>query len=531
MSNLGLYSKVLPVLAVFAAVVLIRLRRRGGVVATIKGPSAPSWIFGNMTQLFLAHNYGQWEYQWQKQFGAVYRFKACFGEDRLMLSDPAALKYVLNTPTFTHPARILRTSALVFGESLVSFTGKEHRRLRGAMSNAFSATAVKSYLPIIIATAKKVADEWKVGATPGSSNTVNICEAIDHATLDITSEALLSMPINTVQNPDQPIARTNILSSGFNRSKVTLFSDFLVPYIPDALFKQLLNTPIEAMKAVSKFMSVTQVIMDEKTRKISPTGPESDVQDMLSIMVNGRQGSGAKISQSEAIHQIRILLIAGQDPPSVCLAWTLYHLAKDPAFQAKVREEILAAREAANGGDLDYDSLPHLTAILKESLRVYPPNPITERVAQEDSVIPLAFEVTTSTGERLTQIPVKKGQSVMVAMGSYQRLEAVWGPDAEQFRPSRWLNNADAATGTKRPALGPAVPPYAELLSFIGGQRACLGWRFGILVVQAVICELLTQFQLTLPKDSSVRARYWGTEELPVTPEGVKGVMVSVTRI
>ncbi|KAJ7086788.1 cytochrome P450 [Mycena belliarum] len=533
MDNLGLYFKIAPIAAVLAAVLFIRLRRRDPLIASIRGPASPSKLIvqflGNMTQLFLAHNYGQWEYKWLKQFGSVYRVKACFGEDRLIVADPQAIKHILNTQTFMHPPRILRTGALVFGESLVSFIGKEHRRLRAGMSNGFSPNAVRSFLPIIIETAKKVAQEWKVPSAPGSSNTVNISEAIDHATLDITSEggqscafqwagcylfriALLGMPINTVQNPNQPIAKTNIL-------------DFFVPYIPEFIFRHLLSLPMDSMRAVSKFVNVTQKIIDKKTQEGNATGFEKDEHNMLNMMgmLEVQTLELYKISRREAINQIRILLIAGQDPPSVLLAWTLYHLAKYPEFQSKVREEIRAAREAADGQDLEYDNLTYLTAILKETLRVFPPNPITERVATEDSVLPLAFEVTTSTGERLKQIPIRKGQSSMVAMGSYNRLDSVWGPDAEQFRPERWLE----ADTDKRPALGPATPP----MSFIGGQRACLGWRFGLLMAQAILCELLSEFTFSLPKNSSVRARYWGTEELPVTPEGVKGVMVSVTRI
>ncbi|KAJ7355269.1 hypothetical protein DFH08DRAFT_496964 [Mycena albidolilacea] len=53
----------------------------------------------NMTRLKLPP-YGRYELDWQKIYGPVHRFKGCFGQDRLMISDPVALQYILNSPQF-----------------------------------------------------------------------------------------------------------------------------------------------------------------------------------------------------------------------------------------------------------------------------------------------------------------------------------------------------------------------------------------------------------------------------------------------
>ncbi|KAJ7447240.1 hypothetical protein FB451DRAFT_782447 [Mycena latifolia] len=69
------------------------LRRSPDTFATTPGPSSPSWIYGNMLQLVLAEHYGDHEFKWQKQYGPLYRVKGCFGEDRLVISDPLALRH------------------------------------------------------------------------------------------------------------------------------------------------------------------------------------------------------------------------------------------------------------------------------------------------------------------------------------------------------------------------------------------------------------------------------------------------------
>ncbi|KAJ7635205.1 hypothetical protein FB45DRAFT_743650, partial [Roridomyces roridus] len=51
---------------------------------------------GNMLQLLLSYRYGDYEFRWQKLYGALYRVKGCFGEDRLVVSDPMALQFMVN---------------------------------------------------------------------------------------------------------------------------------------------------------------------------------------------------------------------------------------------------------------------------------------------------------------------------------------------------------------------------------------------------------------------------------------------------
>ncbi|KAJ6518518.1 cytochrome P450 [Mycena vulgaris] len=514
---------ILVVFAVLSTSLLIRTWRRPSLVGTVPGPASPSWIFGHMIELFFAHNYGDYEYRWQKEYGPLYRVKGCFGEDRLIVSDPLAMKHILNTPTFTRPRRILRSSNLVFGKSVVSFEGQEHRRIRTAMGAGLSTSVVRSFLPIFIDVAKKIVHEWDPSCAPGAQVTLNISEVLDRATLDIISEAGLGMPVNTVQNPDHPLARANVLSSAFVRTRTSILIENLVPYIPEFVFRQTLHLPIAAMRAVSEFRRVTRRVMAEKTDEFNAVS--TDKPDMFNIIRTGRPGAAKnKITPQEIINQIPIVVVAGQDPCSVLLAWSLYGLASDPAFQTKVRAEVQTALAAAEGRKLDYDALPHLNALIKETLRVYPPNPITERCATEDSVLPLAYEITTSTGNRISELPVKKGQTVMVAMASYQRFEDLWGSDADQFKPARWIDGD--------PCKGLALGPYSHLMSFIAGHSGCIGWRFALLEAQAIIAELVTAFSFTLPTDgSTVRSRYWGTEEIPVTTEGLKGVMLSVRRI
>jgi hypothetical protein len=94
-----------------------------------------------MRQLMLASRFGDYEFQWLKRYGPVYRLNGCFGvsycspelllklsfpqQDRLMVADPTALQYILNSPSFYRSPLKDNIAYLLFGEkSVISARGR-----------------------------------------------------------------------------------------------------------------------------------------------------------------------------------------------------------------------------------------------------------------------------------------------------------------------------------------------------------------------------------------------------------------------
>jgi len=109
-------------------------------------------------------------------------------------------------------------------------------------------------------------------------------------------------------------------------------------------------------------------------------------------------------------------------------------------------------------------------------------------VAKRDDVIPLAFPVTTKSGTQISSIPITKGTQIDIAVDVYNRLPSVWGPDADQWNPERFLNLKQTSLGV-----------YSNLMTFGGGIRSCIGWQFAVIEMQIFAVALLENFEFSLP--------------------------------
>ncbi|KAJ7768869.1 cytochrome P450 [Mycena metata] len=497
----------------FIVLIYLIFRRRRSTIHNIPGPPSPSWTFGHMLQLFLPAEYGAHEFNWQKLYGPVYRLKGCFGQDRLMVSDPLALQHVLNSNHFEHGPSIDNAVSLLFEEKCVmAAKGETHKRLRAAMHIGFTASAARECLPLFERVAQAATERFEELARLPT----DIVPVLSEATLNAISQATLS-------------SSTQELGQAFGPCLFPISSPNLVEAVavrlPKWVWRAAMHLPTTTFNIIRTAKCFARELGERTIREKMEAGRQGqiDVFDMLLDLGRWEKKRKNALTKEEVAAQTGTLFIAGQDNTATLLAFGLLELARHPQFQNGLRAEIHHFLGSRSQG-LVYDNMPLLNAFIKETLRVYPAGALQERMAIQDTAIPLTGAVKTSTGELITEIIVRKGQVVSMAIASYHRLETLWGEDAHEFRPSRWLDG----TAYQGQALG----PYANLLSFLGGPRVCLGWRFAILEIQVFFFELVSKLSFALPKDdsASVRVRFANTL-IPVLPNGEKGALLCVTRI
>ena len=116
--------------------------------------------------------------------------------------------------------------------------------------------------------------------------------------------------------------------------------------------------------------------------------------------------------------------------------------------------------------------MPLMAAICNETLRLYPPAPGTVRKA--------------AVPTRIGNVPIPQGTEVTIPIWAINRTKALWGEDAAEFKPERWLEGPHAANGG-------ADSQYA-FVTFLHGPRSCIGQGFARLEMKCLLAALFTRF-------------------------------------
>jgi cytochrome P450 len=103
------------------------------------------------------------------------------------------------------------------------------------------------------------------------------------------------------------------------------------------------------------------------------------------------------------ISEVPTFLVAGHETTSTATTWALFALTQSPEVQDKLRKQLLAVGTDNPTMD-ELSALPYLDAVVRETLRLYPPVPSTMRVATQDDILPLGQPVKDKNGNTLDGI-------------------------------------------------------------------------------------------------------------------------------
>ncbi|KAI7890517.1 cytochrome P450 [Mucor mucedo] len=211
--------------------------------------------------------------------------------------------------------------------------------------------------------------------------------------------------------------------------------------------------------------------------------PEMDTEtyktDLLLRFMKAKSPSGEPYSDKELRDTMLNLVIAGRDTSAQTIAWFCYSVMNHPQVQEKLLEEI----EQFITDDIEQDTvalyeaiqkMKYAHAVLYEVLRLYPSVPSNRRQALNDDLLPDGTHV-------------KKGDEVIFQPFCQGRHEKVWGPDAKQFKPERWINSEGNLVRAES----------GKYIVFHMGPRICLGQNMATLEVLLTMSMLLKKYKLT----------------------------------
>ncbi|KAJ8564984.1 hypothetical protein K7X08_001444 [Anisodus acutangulus] len=242
-------------------------------------------------------------------------------------------------------------------------------------------------------------------------------------------------------------------------------------------------------QVIGKYISVKREELRARGEKLKKEEEHEGVDLLTSYIDNddGETKTGLKFDDKFLRDTILNFMIAGRDTTSSGLTWFVWLVVTHPDIEKKIREELKAIIPVGEGEKhrlFKADELKnaiYLHAALCESLRLYPPVPFQLKTPQEPDILPSGHHVN----------PKMRVFIILYAMG---RMESIWGKDASEFKPERWISNK----GTVK------HEPSYKFFSFNAGPRTCLGKEVSFTQMKAVTAAVIHNYHAEMVKGHEV---------------------------
>ncbi|KAH7346262.1 cytochrome P450 [Rhexocercosporidium sp. MPI-PUGE-AT-0058] len=242
---------------------------------------------------------------------------------------------------------------------------------------------------------------------------------------------------------------------------------FVNTILSSTIVRKLMAPTAKDRIGMGKIMGIAKEIVGERF------GPDAKVQnDMLGSFV--RHGLTLAETESEALLQIMV----GTDSTATEVRCIFYYIVTNHRVYSRLQKELDEANlHRPVIRDSESRNLRYLQACVQEGLRVWPP------------VASLIYKATPPEGDTQNGQFIPGGTNIAYSAWAVHRSKAMYGADADMFRPERWLE----AEGEKLQAMNRS----AELV-FGTGKYGCLGKTIAFLELNKVFAEMFLRFDFSV---------------------------------
>ncbi|XP_044505206.1 cytochrome P450 704C1-like [Mangifera indica] len=412
----------------------------------------------------------------------TYRLRS-FSSSEIFTVDPAVVEHILKTNFPNYGKGFFQNVVKdLLGDGIFAVDGEKWKHQRKVSSYEFSTKIVRDFSSVVFKnTAVKLVRI--ISEASAANPSLDMQDFLMRATLDSVFKVILGIDLDGLSGTYDEGARFTKAFDKANAITSFRFADLFWK------IKRFLNIGSEAelrknIKVIDEF--VYKLI---KSKKEQLNNPQNDLkpgkkEDILSRFL--------ELGETDPKYLRDIVLnfvIAGKDTTAITISWFFYLLCKHPEIQEKIAKEIIEATQVSSDSSIEelaakvneqtLDKMHYLHAALSETLRLYPPVPVDGKSVFSDDTLPDGFSV-------------KKGDVVAFVPYAMGRMKDLWGNDAEEFRPERWLNE----NGHFRPE-----SPFI-FTAFQGGPRICIGKDFAYKQMKIFSMILIGSYRFKLSDES-----------------------------
>jgi cytochrome P450 len=373
------------------------------------------------------------------------------------------------------------------GDGIFNSDGHKWLLQRKLASREFSANRFKFFMSEVFnRAAAKLSDviaKDAAAAPAGKRGVVDMHKWFFVLTLDAFSEIAFGLDLGGLDGKPQPFI------AAFDKCQQQCFERCVQYSMIWHVMKAVNFGPEGDMTAAIKTIDdFVYGLMDKLLSGIRDTKSgaqsEQDEDDLLRRLLPAAKRDDGSYDRKLVRDMLLNLIIAGRDTTAASMSWTLYELTRHPDVLRKVLEELDAV--VGPKAPVTFDAVAdctYLQAVLSEAQRLHPSVPFQPKTAVAHDVLPCGVHV--KPGDTVAYVNVIMGVN-----------PKIWGADAAEFKPSRWLA-ADGHTYVKADQF--------KYPAFNAGRRLCLGMDMANLEMKVVLGTLLRRFDFELVPGQDVR--------------------------
>ncbi|KAJ7480942.1 cytochrome P450 [Mycena latifolia] len=449
----------------------------------VVGPKNPSFVLGNFRQMTSDAHITE---RWHSEFGPIFQFRGLFSTSELYTADIKAVNHIVSNNTIYQKAPFnVENTQRIFGKGILGVELDEHKRHHSALRQ------IRVVTEVFVEKAVQLRDIWAAQvAEEKAAGHIEVLSWLKRMTLDVIGQAgfnyqFEALDANGKSNELHHAFKELFDSPQANRNGAFRLSQAMVPIL------KLLPMPGRRIlaNARAKMQAIGGQILSQSKATVEASGGEKALgsrRDILSVLLKANMSLDIPDSQRLTDAEVIAPDSLARLPHSSATTWALHALSLNIAAQTKLREELLTMSTDNPTMD-ELNSLPYLEMVVRETMRVHAPVVFTKRMAMEDDVLPLSKPYVDKTGKAYDNLPIPKGQVMHIPILAVNTDPEIWGPDAREFKPERWEKVPDAA--------GDVPGVWAHLLTFFAGPHNCIGFRFSLVEMKALLFTLVRAFE------------------------------------
>ncbi|NVB37118.1 cytochrome P450 [Pseudenhygromyxa sp. WMMC2535] len=362
---------------------------------------------------------------------------------------------------------------LVLGQGLLTSDGEFWKRQRKLATPAFHHKRLLELCDTMVRCTVDLGEGWSTrlstsaGRGPADA-TVDVHAAMMALTFRIVGLTLFSTELSHDAGDAGPALTTVLEHANFTIASMQLAPP---PWVPTPR-----NRRFNAAKRVLD--DVVERIIRER-RALADHDEAALPNDLLSMLMRATDETGReRMSDVELRDEIMTLVLAGHETTAQALSWTLMLLSQHPAVERALVDEVREVCGDRPPTMADLDALAYTGRVIDESMRLYPPAWIFERLTKVDLELGGYF------------IPAET--MIAIVPWTLHRHPRLWD-NPEGFDPDRFTE-----------ARSQGRPRYAYL-PFGGGPRQCIGLNFARYEAKLVLATLIQRFRFELLPGQDLR--------------------------